>query len=131
MEGIMGERFRALLIEDHAELADATAALLHREGFDVRIALSGQEGLDAAPDFKPDLILCDLNLPDMPGAEVIRLIRSNPLNQDSYAAVLTAMSKYEIRELNQEAENLGVDEFIPKPLTTEIIQRLVSKLKRK
>jgi two-component system, OmpR family, response regulator len=76
---------RVLLIDDHA----ATAALLRSEGLEVRTALSGRESLQAALDFKPELTLCDLNLPDMQGQEVIRLLRSNPLIPPTYAVVLT------------------------------------------
>ena len=120
---------RALLIEDHAELSEATAALLRREGFDVRTALSAHEGLEAAADFKPQLTLCDLHLPDMLGTAVIRKLRSDPLTRNTYAVILTALSSQELRELNAEAESMGVDEFVPKPLVTKEVRRLVTKLK--
>jgi CheY-like chemotaxis protein len=123
------ETLRVLLIEDHAELAAATAELLRSEGLEVRTALSGRESLQAALDFKPELTLCDLNLPDMQGQEVIRLLRSNPLLPPTYAVVLTAMSNQEIRDLNREAKRMGIDEFIPKPLTIEEVRRLVTKFK--
>ncbi len=121
---------RVLLIDDHAELAAATAALLRSEGLEVRTALSGRESVQAALDFQPELTLCDLNLPDMQGQEVIRLLRSNPLIPPTCAVVLTAMSNQEIRDLNREAKRMGIDEFIPKPLTTETVRRLVSKFKQ-
>jgi PAS domain S-box-containing protein len=125
------EPIRVLLIDDHAELLAATAALVHQEGLDVLTVQSGREGLDALPDFSPQLILCDLNLSDMPGQEVIRLLRAHSPNQHIYAAVLTAVSDEEILELNREAASMGVDEFISKPLTSEAIRMLVSKLKRR
>jgi CheY-like chemotaxis protein/anti-sigma regulatory factor (Ser/Thr protein kinase) len=125
------EPIRVLLVDDHAELLAATAALLHQEGLDVLTVQSGREGLDALQDFSPQLILCDLNLSDMPGQEVIRLLRSNSPNQHIYAVVLTAASSEEILELNREAATMGVDEFISKPLMSEAIRMLVSKLKRK
>lgn len=119
---------RALLIEDNAALADATAALLRREGFDVRTALSAHEGLEAAADFKPQLTLCDLYLPDMLGTDVIRKLRSNPLTRNTYAVILTALSGQEIPELNAEAGTMGIDEFVPKPLLLREVRRLVTKL---
>ena len=125
------EPFRVLLIDDHADLSAATAALLRSEGLEVRSALSGREGLEVAPDFKPQLTLCDLNLPDMRGQEVIHLLRSNPLTRHTYAVVLTALSKAEVREYNREAERMGINEFIPKPLMTETVRTLVTKVKRK
>ncbi len=122
---------RVLLIDDHAQLSAATAALLRSEGLEVRTALSGKEGLEEAPDFKPELILCDLSLPDMQGLEVMRLVRSNPLTRHSYAVALTARSSAEIREFNREAERMDIDEFIAKPLTREAIRTLVTKVMRK
>jgi CheY-like chemotaxis protein len=124
------EPLRVLLIDDNAELAAATAAFLRSQGLDVQIALTGREGLEAAPDFKPQVTLCDLNLPDMSGLEVIRLLRSNPLSRYTYAVVLTAMSKWEIRELESLAKGIGIDEFLSKPLTTEAVRTLVTKLRR-
>jgi PAS domain S-box-containing protein len=124
------EALRVLLIEDHSGLLEMTAAMLRSEGLEVRTALSGREGLEAAADFKPELTLCDLNLPDMNGKEVIRSLRSNPLTRHTYAVVLTAMSKGELREGNREAARMGIDEFMPKPLRSEAIATLLTNVKR-
>jgi CheY-like chemotaxis protein len=121
---------RALLIDDHAALAAVVAELLKREGLEVRTAFSGEEGLKSASDFRPQLILCDLNLPDMTGLEVIRRLRSNPVTRHAYSVILTAESEAEIRDFNDEANNLGVDEFIRKPLMPEVVHSLMAKLKR-
>jgi CheY-like chemotaxis protein len=124
------QTLRVLLIDDNAELSAATTELLRREGLEVRAALSGRQGLEVAADFKPQLTLCDLNLPDMKGQEVIRFLRSNPLTRHTYAVVVTARSKEEVREYNRAAGKMGIDEFIPKPLTTEAVRKLVSTLER-
>jgi len=121
---------QVLLIEDHAALSAAMAELLNREGFEVRTASSGGEGLKFALDFRPQLILCDLNLPDMGGQEVIRRLRSNPVTRHAYSVILTALSEAEIRTFNDEAKKMGIDEFIRKPLMPEVLHSLVAKLKR-
>ena len=121
---------QVLLIEDHAALSAAMAELLNREGFEVRTAFSGDEGLKLASDFRPQLILCDLNLPDMGGHEVIRRLRSNPVTRHAYSVILTALSEAEIRSFNDEAKKMGVDEFIRKPLMPEVLHSLAAKLKR-
>ena len=121
-------RLRVLLVEDHADLAVAMAELLRREGLEVQTARTGREVLVAAPDFRPQLVLCDLNLPDMNGLEVIRNLRSNPSIRQIYAVILTAMSKAEIHTYNSDAKRLGVDEFFSKPITPEAIRSLVTKL---
>jgi len=121
---------QVLLIEDHAALSAAMAEMLNREGFEVRTAFSGEEGLKFASDFRPQLILCDLNLPDMGGQEVIRRLRSNPVTRHAYSVILTALSEAEIRAFNDEAKKMGVDEFIRKPLMPEVLHSLAAKLKR-
>src|SRR5262249_54521582 len=82
-------KLRVLLIDDHAAHSAAMAELLNREGLEVRTALSGEEGLQVASAFRPQLILCDLNLPDMTGQEVIRRLCSNPVDRRVYSAILT------------------------------------------
>jgi CheY-like chemotaxis protein len=121
---------QALLIDDHAALLAAMAELLKQEGFQVRTASSGEEGLKLASDFRPQLILCDLNLPDMGGQEVVRRLRSNPVTRHAYCVILTALSEAEIRTFNDEAGKMGVDEFIRKPLMSRVAHSLLAKLKR-
>jgi CheY-like chemotaxis protein len=125
-----GPTLRALLIDDHADFLAGMAELLDQEDLEVRTALFAEEGLKFASDFRPQLILCDLNLPDMKGPEVIRRLRSNPLTRHAYSVILTALSDVEIRTLNDEAKKMGVDEFIGKPLTREVVRSLVARLKR-
>ena len=109
---------RVLLIEDDPDLAEATAAFLEGEGLDVRTALSGREALETASAFQPELVLCDLSLPDMHGMEVVRELRSNHLPPRTYVVILTARRMTEPKPPD-------VDAFIMKPLTTESVQTLV------
>ncbi|HET7213103.1 MAG TPA: hybrid sensor histidine kinase/response regulator, partial [Terriglobia bacterium] len=126
---VRAHRPRVLLVEDHPFAADATASLLRLEGLDVQAVLTGREALDAAPKFRPHLVLCDMRLGNMNGMEVIRELRSNlPLNR-MHAVILTGFSGSEIREFNRRANEFGVDEFISKPLEPPMIRKLVAKLK--
>jgi len=106
------------------------ANLLNREGLEVRTAFSGEEGLRCASDLRPQLILCDLNLPDMGGHEVVRKLRSNPATRHAYSVILTALSEAEVRTFNDEAKEIGVDEFIRKPMMPDVVHSLVAKLRR-
>jgi PAS domain S-box-containing protein len=119
---------RVLVIDDHADLAAAMVKLLNREGLEVRAAFSGEEGIRLASDFRPQLVLCDLNLPDMSGFEVIRRIRSNPVTRTPYSVILTAQPEAEIRAFNDKAKELGVDEFISKLHMADVVHSLVAKL---
>lgn len=109
---------RVLLVEDYPDLAAATADFLEAEGFDVRTALSGRDALDVAPGFRPELVLCDLNLPDMSGVDVVHQLRSNPATQRTYAVILTAIGAGFTKPAD-------VDAFVAKPLTIDSIQSLV------
>jgi PAS domain S-box-containing protein len=120
---------RVLLVEDNADLAASMAELLRREGLEVRTAFSGREALEAAPDFHPQLVLCDLHLRDMKGQEVVRGLRSIPATQGTHAVILTALSDAQIRAYNSEARKIGVDQFISKPLTPDAIRGLLAKLR--
>lgn len=121
---------RVLLVEDHADLAAATAELLRVEGFEVQTALTGKGALRLASDLQPQLTLCDMHLPDMKGTEVIRALRSNPSTRRTYAVILTALSEGEIRIFNREAKTMGVDQFIRKPLTLDVIGELLLRVRQ-
>ncbi len=120
---------RVLLVEDHAELAELTAKMLRGEGLEVRVANSGQQALDAASKFRPQLILCDLHLPDVSGRDVIRALRTSPATQKAYAVILTAMSQTEVHAYNRSAKAHGVDEYVAKPLTIEAVRDLLPRVK--
>jgi CheY-like chemotaxis protein len=115
---------RVLLIEDHADLAAVTAALLESEGLDVRTALTGREGLALAAAFQPQLVLCDMHLPDMTGHDVVRSLRANPATERIFVAVLSAMGRVEPTGHNDGTE-LVVDAVLHKPITLETTRQLV------
>lgn len=114
--------FRTLLVEDNQDLAEATADFLSGEGLVVRTALSGRDALEMAPSFAPQLVLCDLNLPDMSGLEVVRQLRSSPATEHSYMVILTAMAGTTVNRAG--ADQAGVDAFLSKPITIEAIRTL-------
>src|SRR5215510_5074862 len=118
---------RVLLVEDYPDLAEVMAEFLRAEGLDVTTALSGREALEVAAAFRPQLLLCDLNLPDMSGLDVVRGLRSQPATEEVYAVILTAMREAE-QTCRSEAEALGVNAFISKPITLEAIRTLTQKL---
>lgn len=118
-----GPSVRALLVEDDPDLAEVTAEFLSQEGLVVRTALSGREALEIASAFGPQLVLCDLNLPDTNGVELARKLRSSASTSRSYIVILTAMG-------GMTAHELDVDAFISKPITTEAVRTLVEKLAR-
>lgn len=115
---------RVLLVEDNAAVAAMTAAVLTREGLVAHTVRTGREALDAAPSFEPQIVLCDMNLPDMYGRDVIRALRSTPAGRKAYAVIVSARSESELRAFTRHGKEMGVDEFVSKPITQEVAKRL-------
>jgi CheY-like chemotaxis protein len=116
---------RVLLIEDHAALAEATAEFLRSIGLEVRIASSGHEALKSAAAFKPEIVLCDMHLPDMHGLDVLRAMRISPATKDALLAIHTAKSDMEIR-MFERMQRPEVNLVLSKPLTMEKLDRLLA-----
>jgi DNA-binding response OmpR family regulator len=118
-------RPRVLLVEDHASLAQATAEFLKAYGLDVRIANSGEEALDAAAEFRPEIVVCDMRLPDLSGLDVARTLRARCETSNAVLAISTALSDGELRFLGANAHR-DVDLFLPKPLSEAGIRTLLA-----
>ena len=118
---------RVLLVDDHESFAEATAEFLQGEGMEVRIASSGSDALEVVTRFQPDIVLCDLQLPDISGFEVARALRATPAGKHFLLVIHTAMSEHELRVLARNSD-APVHEFVAKPLTRERLADLVSKV---
>jgi CheY-like chemotaxis protein len=121
-------RWRVLLIEDHAPLAEATAEFIRSKDLDVRIASTGREALEIAAEFHPEIVLCDMRLPDMTGPDVARALRKMPRAKDAVIAMHSAMTEPDLRTESLQA-SAAVNLFLSKPLTEEKLDTLISVLK--
>jgi len=119
--------YRVLLIEDHAALAEATAEFMRSQGLEVQIASNGDSGLEMAGAFQPDIVLCDLSLPDMAGLDVARSLRAIPGTKDVLIAMHTAFAERELRKFERQADG-SVNIFLSKPLTPEKLDTILSQL---
>jgi CheY-like chemotaxis protein len=93
----------------------------------VRVAYTGQEGIDAAQSERPDVALLDIDLPDMPGLEVARRLRANPRTADIHLVAMTGFGQREDRRRTQEA---GFDAHLVKPVDPKELRTLLSNLAR-
>jgi len=124
---VAGERL--LLIEDDDDLAASLCRALEREGYRVDRAASGFEGLERVGEGNPDLVLLDLNLPDLDGLAVCRELRGNPATRALPIIMLTARAaeRDRVRGLD-----LGADDYVVKPFSlAELRSRVRALLRRR
>jgi len=111
-----------LVVDDSSTVRKFIAASLNMKGFRVITAADGVEALERMPAEKFDLIITDLNMPDMDGFEFIRSLRETPEYRDIPIIVLSSMTDLKNKDY---ALELGAVAFLEKPLSTEAIQREV------
>ena len=114
---------KILLVEDNEMNRDMLSRRLTRKGFEVEIAVDGQEGVDKATSMLPDLILMDLSLPVLDGWGATKAIKANPQTANIPIIALTAHAMAGDREKALEA---GADEYDTKPIE---LKRLLGKIK--
>ncbi len=117
-----------LVVDDETDLLDLIEYNLHKEGFKVLKAENGEEGIKAAKEHRPDLILLDIMMPKMDGLEAVEIMRKDEELQKTPIIFLTARSdeKTEIDGLNK-----GGDDYITKPIsTTKLVSRIKAVLRR-
>ena len=107
-----GVRPTILLVDDYADALPAWETFLHAEGFDVLTAATGRDALSCAILEKPDLVVLDLDLPDIPGCEVAHALRSR---DDTRRIPLIAATGYSHGAQFDQARNAGFDAIIVKP----------------
>jgi CheY-like chemotaxis protein len=101
-----------LVIDDNLDAARSLADVLMMEGYRVHVASTGTSGLKKARELKPEVILCDIGLPDVDGYEIARTIRADVA---LHSTKLIALSGYAQPEDCQRAAEAGFDRHIAKP----------------
>lgn len=116
---------RVLVVDDDAGLVRALAINLRAHGWDVTVAATGAEALDAAASARPDVILLDLGLPDLSGLEVIEGVRG-------WSAVpIVVLSARQLGDDKVDALDAGADDYVTKPFAmNELLARLRAAVRR-
>jgi CheY-like chemotaxis protein len=117
-----GKNLRILVVEDNHDSADSLRKLLELCGYSVTVAYSSQEGLEAARNTRPDIVLCDIGLPDSDGYALAVALRSNPATARARLIAVTAYGGEQDRERSREA---GFQLHLVKPVKPEsLLQQL-------
>ena len=113
-----------LVIDDSATVRKFVSAGLTMQGFNVIAACDGMDALEKLPSWTFDLVITDLNMPNMDGFEFIRSLRENAQYQELPVIILSSLGDPTSIETGRK---LGVSSYLMKPFSLEKIQYEVSK----
>ena len=119
---------KVLIIEDNEDILENTSEILELSNYRVFTAYNGKLGVEQALEKKPDLILCDIMMPELDGFGVLHMIQKIPELQDTPFIFLTAKTEQsDIRK----GMSLGADDYIPKPFdAADLLTAVETRLKR-
>ncbi len=119
---------KILIVDDEPDILEFLQYNLKKEGFVVVVAQDGLQGLAAAEQHKPDLILLDIMMPEMDGVELCRQLREKKEFQDTPIAFLTARDE-DFSQIT--ALDVGGDDYITKPIKPRVLLSRINALLRR
>ena len=119
---------KILIIEDNQDVRENIEEILDLAGYDTFLASNGKEGIKKAKEVSPDLILCDIMMPEMDGYDVIYFLGLDPVTSCIPFVFLTAKSEKEDFRRGME---LGADDYLTKPFEdTALVKAIEQRLKK-
>jgi two-component system, OmpR family, alkaline phosphatase synthesis response regulator PhoP len=124
----MSKTKKILIADDEPDILEILSFNLKAEGYEVITAKNGDEALDKAKTFKPDLIILDMMMPGKTGMEVCNILRTQSIFAGTLIVFLTA-----INDENTEIKSLenGADDYLTKPISPKVLLSKVSSLLRR
>jgi PAS domain S-box-containing protein len=116
---------RVLIVDDNKEAAEMLGMIIETLGNEVRTAYGGQQGIEIAAEFRPEVVFMDLRMPDLDGFEAARHIRKRPGGEAITLVALTGSGHEEDKRQTKEA---GFHCHLVKPATRSHLQELFAKL---
>jgi CheY-like chemotaxis protein len=116
---------RILVVDDLRDSAESLAQLLRIEGNEVRTVHDGLEAVAVAAEFRPDLVLMDIGMPEVDGYEACRRIRNLPFGSEVTLVAVTGWGQADDRRKSKAA---GFDHHMVKPVEPVAIERLLQRL---
>ena len=118
---------KILIIDDEVNIRESTKYFLDEKGYNVLLAENGQQGIELAMRHQPDIIICDVMMPQFDGYAVLENLRSYAAT--SAIPFLFLSAKAEKKEVSHSI-HLGADEYIIKPFKFSELEQAVEKLLR-
>lgn len=113
---------KILIVEDNEMNRDMLSRRLERKGFEIHVAVDGQQGVDMATELNPDLVLMDMSLPIKDGWTATRNLRAN---EATAALKIIALTAHAMDGDKQKALDAGCDDYDTKPID---LKRLMDKI---
>src|ERR1043165_763700 len=119
---------RILVIDDNNDLRENTAEILDLAGYETLTAENGKRGVEIATKEKPDMIVCDIMMPELDGYGVLHLLRKNADTQNIPFIFLTAKTE---RSDFRKGMEMGADDYVTKPFEDiELLNAIEVRLKK-
>jgi CheY-like chemotaxis protein len=112
-----------LIVDDNPQNLKLARVLLSASGYEVRTAVDAEDALRTLDEFRPRLILMDLQLPGMDGLELTRRLKGDPSRR---SIVIIALTAYAMKGDRERALSAGCDDYIAKPIDTAALPRTVA-----
>lgn len=107
------KKHQILVVDDEPAWLNAVSMVLESKGYNVRAVRTGTDALAAMAQFKPDLILSDVRMPDMNGFDFLDQIKKNPTISSTPVVFLSAIDDFHARKI---AREMGAADYITKPV---------------
>jgi DNA-binding response OmpR family regulator len=123
-----GNMHQIAVVEDDSLMHKLFKSIFQAPEFQLRIWDTGRPAIDAIPAEQPDLVLLDVNLPDMTGHDVCRALKSDPRSRDIPVLMLTGEAlavEYRVQGLE-----LGADDYLFKPISPKVLLARVTSILR-
>ncbi|MFU8803222.1 MAG: ATP-binding protein, partial [Bradymonadaceae bacterium] len=120
---VSGQGRKVLLIEDNPDVALSLRIVLELQGHEVAVTHNGPDGIERARTFEPDVILCDIGLPEMDGHSVAQTLRSDP---DLKSIYLVALSGYAMPADIKKSLAAGFDRHLAKPPYLDLLTSILA-----
>ncbi len=126
----MAEKKTILVVDDEPDFVSIVQSNLEKEGFTVRVAYDGVEGMEKVRQSPPDLIVLDVMMPEKDGYQMCSELKRDEKFRDIPVLMLTAVADHvsSTRYSHYDGMSMEADDYLPKPATAEDITQSVKSL---